>query len=72
MREKYHLLDKKLEVAAFGDESDTEWVREIRQCRKNFLRRQEEKTSKKMMTSEQHLEVMGKLKWKGKYPSPSQ
>lgn len=45
MREKYHLLDKKLEVAAFGDESDTEWVREIRQCRKNFLRRQEEKTS---------------------------
>ena len=30
------------------------------------------KLQKKMMTSEQHLEVMGKLKWKGKYPSPSQ
>lgn len=44
MREKYHLLDKKLEVAAFGDESGTEQVREIRQCRKNLLRRQEEKT----------------------------
>ena len=30
------------------------------------------KDFRKVMTSEVHLEVMEKLKWKGRYPSPSQ